>query len=62
MRQTTINDIQRRITMLTKGKMINELKKVGIRTGEKAGAAVGLSHLKTAQVTELYYQHIANKE
>ena len=48
--------------MLTKGKMINELKKVGIRTGEKNGAAVGLSHLKTAQVTELYYQHIANKD
>ena len=43
--------------MLTKGMMINELKKAGIRTGEKNGASVGLSHLKTAQVTELYYQH-----
>lgn len=46
--------------MLTKGKMINELKKTGIRTGEKNGAAVGLSHLKTPQVTELYYQHCVN--
>jgi hypothetical protein len=47
--------------MLTKGKMINELKKAGIRTGEKNGAAVGLSHLKTPQVTELYYKNIVNK-
>lgn len=48
--------------MLTKGKMINELKKVGIRTGEKNGAAVGLSHLKMSQVTELYYRHCVNKD
>lgn len=48
--------------MLTKGKMINELKKAGIRIGDKNGVDVSLSHLKTAQVTELYYQHIANKE
>jgi hypothetical protein len=47
--------------MLTKGKMINELKKIGIRMGEKNGAAVGLSHLKTPQVTELYYKNIVNK-
>ena len=46
--------------MLTKGKMINELKKTGIRTGEKNGAAVGLSHLKMAQVTALYFQHCVN--
>lgn len=43
--------------MLTKGKMINELKKAGIRTGDKDGAAVGLSHLKSYQITNLYYQH-----
>lgn len=43
--------------MFTKGKMINELKKAGIRTGEKNGAAVNLSHLKAYQVTNLYYQH-----
>ena len=46
--------------MLTKGKMVNELKKAGIRTGDKNGAAVGLSHLKTAQIIALYYQHCAN--
>ena len=43
--------------MLTKGKMITELKKKGVRTGNKNGAMVGLSHLKTYQVTELYYQY-----
>ena len=46
--------------MLTKGKMINELKKRGIRTGDKNGAAVGLSHLKTAQIIALYFQHCVN--
>lgn len=46
--------------MLTKGKMINELKKVGIRIGDKDGVDVGLSHLKTAQVINLYYQHCVN--
>ena len=48
--------------MLTKGKMINELKKAGIRTGEKNGAAVGLSHLKAPQITVLYYRHCTNKD
>ena len=43
--------------MLTKGKMIAELKKIGIRSGDKNGAMVGLSHLKTYQVTELYYRY-----
>ena len=43
--------------MLTKGKMITELKKIGIRSGDKNGAMVGLSHLKSYQVAELYYQH-----
>lgn len=48
--------------MLTKGKMINELKKIGIRTGDKDGAAVGLSHLKTSQIIDLYYKNCANKD
>lgn len=44
--------------MLTKGKMIKQLKeKAGIRKGDKNGAMVGLSHLKSYQVAELYYQH-----
>lgn len=46
--------------MLTKGKMINALKKVGIRTGDKGDAVVNLSHLKTAQVIALYFQHCVN--
>lgn len=48
--------------MLTKGKMINELKKTGIRTGEKNGAAVGLSHLKTSSIIDLYYKHCVNND
>lgn len=44
--------------MLTKGKMIKELKeKAGIRKADKDGATVQLEHLKTHQVTNLYYQH-----
>ena len=43
--------------MLTKGKMITTLKKVGIRKGDKNGAKVKLEHLKSYAVTELYYQH-----
>ena len=43
--------------IITKGKMINALKKIGIRTGDKNGAEVGLSHLKTPQITTLYYDH-----
>ena len=62
MKQITTNIIQRRTIMLTKGKMINELKKAGIRTGEKNGAAVGLSHLKAPQITVLYYRHCTNKD
>lgn len=40
--------------MLTKGKMINKLKKNGIRYGDKNGAKVKLEHLKSAQVTVMY--------
>ena len=43
--------------MVTKGKMINELKKVGIRVGDKDGSTVGLSHLKTPQIVNLYCQY-----
>ena len=43
--------------MLTKGKMTKALKEKGIRKGEKNGAVVPLEHLKTYQVTNLYYTH-----
>lgn len=43
--------------IITKGKMIKELKTKGIRSGEKDGAKVQLEHLKSYQVTELYYTH-----
>ena len=43
--------------MLTKGKMIKELKKVGVRTGNKNGAKVKLEHLKSFAITELYFKH-----
>ena len=48
--------------MLTKGRMITELKKAGVRQGDKDGALVGLSHLKTPKVVELYCQYCVNKE
>ena len=48
--------------MLTKGKMINELKKTGVRTGEKNGVDVGLSHLKTSQIIDLYYRNCIDVE
>lgn len=44
--------------MLTKGKMIKELKeKANIRKADKDGATVQLEHLKAYQVTSLYYQY-----
>ena len=43
--------------MLTKGKMMKALKEKGIRKGDKNGATVSLEHLKTYQVTNLYYTH-----
>lgn len=44
--------------MLTKGKMIKQLKEnAGIRTGDKNGARVKLEHLKTSDVTKLYFAH-----
>ena len=43
--------------MLTKGKMISALKKAGIRKGDKNGATVTLEHLKSYQITNMYYQY-----
>lgn len=43
--------------MLSKGKMISELKKNGIRKGDKNGATVSLEHLKTFQIIDLYYKY-----
>ena len=43
--------------MLTKGKMIKELKAHGIRKADKEGTTVSLEHLKTYQVINLYYQY-----
>lgn len=43
---------------MTKGKMIRELKKIGIRRGEKNGAVVKLEHLKSFEVAKLYGLHI----
>ena len=37
--------------------MIKQLKKHGIRKGDKNGAAVQLEHLKTFKIAELYYQY-----
>lgn len=43
--------------MITKGKMINELKKKGVRRGDKNGSVVQLEHLKTFQIIQLYSEH-----
>ena len=43
--------------MLTKGTMIKELKKNGIRRGDKNGAIVKLEHLKTFEVIKLYFTY-----
>lgn len=48
--------------MLTKGKMIKELKSKGIRKADKEGATVSLEHLKTHQVINLYYQYCVDNE
>ena len=39
---------------LTKGKMIKELKKRGIRKGNKNGATVSLEHLKICDIIKLF--------
>ena len=38
--------------------MIKELKKAGIRKGDKNGAVVQLEHLKTTTITAMYYNLI----
>ena len=43
--------------MLTKGSMIKELKKNGIRSGDKNSSKVKLEHLKIFEVTKLYYTY-----
>ena len=43
--------------MLTKGKMITALKQSGIRYGDKNGSKVKLEHLKSFQITTMYYQY-----
>ena len=43
--------------MLSKGKMIRELKENGIRTGDKNGSKVKLEHLKSFQIITMYYQY-----
>ena len=43
--------------MLTKGKMIQALKKNGVRSGDKNGARVKLEHLKTPDIIKLYFTH-----
>ena len=43
--------------MLTKGFMTRELKKKGIRAGDKDGAMVALEHLKTFEIIKMYYEY-----
>lgn len=43
--------------MLTKGEMVRELKKAGIRFGDKNGAKVKVEHLKSFQIITMYYQY-----
>ena len=47
--------------MLTKGQMIKELKKNGIRKGNKGTTEVSLEHLKTSQIITLYSKYCDNK-
>lgn len=42
--------------IMTKGKMVQALKKNGVRSGEKEGAKVQIEHLKTHQIIDLYYK------
>lgn len=46
--------------MLTKGFMTKALKEKGVRAGDKDGATVKLEHLKTYQITKMYYEYCAN--
>ena len=44
--------------LMTKGKMIQVLKKNGIRRGEKDKAIVPLEHLKYPQIATIYYNFV----
>lgn len=44
--------------LMTKGKMIQILKKNGIRRGEKDKAIVPLEHLKYPQIATIYYNFV----
>lgn len=47
--------------MLTKGFITKALKEAGIRRAEKdGGGTVKLEHLKTYQLTKLYFDMISN--
>lgn len=48
--------------MMTKGFMTKELKKKGIRSGDKNGATVKLEHLKMYQIVNLYFEHCASQD
>lgn len=45
--------------MITKGTMIRELKKIGVRRGLKNNAVVKLEQLKTPEVIKLYAEHFS---
>lgn len=40
-----------------KGRMIRDLKKIGVRRGDKNGATVKLEHLKTSEIIKLWYEY-----
>lgn len=44
-----------------KRKFVKALKEAGVRYGIKDGAKVGINHLKTYQVINLYYEHHLNE-
>ena len=46
--------------ILTKGQMIKELKKIGIRKGNKNGTDLKLEHLKFSDIVNLYFTHCIN--
>jgi hypothetical protein len=53
-------DRKERRKMRTKGFMIKELKKRGVRKGPKNNSEVKLEHLKTFAVIKLYDEHVRN--
>lgn len=45
----------------SKGYLINQLKKNGVRKGNKFGATVSLEHLKYADVVNLWFKYCNEK-